>query len=85
MTDRFRTKEKRDGTVAAGIQGKAKDLHNDYKKMAKLDAKLNKHLSEFTGKTIKQIEKDVKLDFWMNPEEAMDYGLIDKVHYKRGE
>jgi ATP-dependent Clp protease protease subunit len=71
--------------LATGLQGKAKDVHNDYKKMAKLDKKLNKHLSEFTGKTVKQIEKDVKLDFWMNPEEAMDYGLIDKVHYKRGE
>jgi ATP-dependent Clp protease protease subunit len=71
--------------MAGGIQGKAKDLHNDYKKLAKLDNKLNKHLSEFTGQPLKKIEKDVKLDFWMNPEEAKEYGLIDKVHYKRGE
>lgn len=71
--------------MAGGIQGKAKDLHNDYKKLAKLDKKLNKHLSEFTGQPLKKIEKDVKLDFWMNPEEAKEYGIIDKVHYKRGE
>lgn len=71
--------------LAGGLQGKAKDLHNDYKKISKLESKLNIHLSEFTGQPLEQIEKDVKLDYWMDPEEAVDYGLIDKVHYHRGE
>lgn len=71
--------------MAAGIQGKAKDMRNDWKRLDKLDKKLNKYLSDMTGQPLKKIEKDVILDCWMSPEEAVEYGIIDKVHYKRGE
>lgn len=40
---------------------------------------LNRLLSENTGKTIRQIEKDTDRDYWMNAEEAVHYGLADSV------
>jgi ATP-dependent Clp protease protease subunit len=69
--------------MAAGIQGKAKDMRNRWEHLDKLDHKLNKYLSEYTGQPLKKVEKDVKLDFYMSAEEAVEYGIIDKVHYSR--
>lgn len=71
--------------LAGGLQGKAKDMRNEWSRVDKLDKKLNKHIAEYTGQSLKKIEKDVKLDFYLNPEEAVEYGIIDAVHYKRGE
>lgn len=71
--------------MAAGIQGKAKDMRNRWKTLDRLDKKLNQDLAKYTGQPLKKIEKDVKLDHYMTAEEAKEYGIIDKVHYKRGE
>lgn len=71
--------------MAGGLQGKAKDMRNRWKTLDRLDNKLNKDLAKYTGQSVKKVEKDVKLDFYMNAEEAKEYGIIDKVHYKRGE
>ena len=49
------------------------------------EAKLNKLLAEYTGQSLKKVEKDIRLDNWMTAEEAVEYGLIDKVHKSRGE
>jgi len=40
-------------------------------------------LSKHTGKSIKKIEKDIELDYFMGPEEAIEYGLIDKIIEQR--
>ncbi len=45
----------------------------------KTKAKLIRILSKHTGKSKKQILKDVELDYWMSAEEAKEYGLVDKV------
>ena len=44
---------------------------------------INKILSEKTGKSYEQIEKDTDRDFFMTAQEAVEYGLIDKVFVKR--
>lgn len=71
--------------MAAGFQGKAKDMRNTWKNLDKLDQKLNADLAKYTGQPLKKIEKDVKLDHFMSAEEAVEYGIIDAVHYKRGD
>ena len=47
--------------------------------------KLNKILSENTGKPIEQIEKDTDRDYWLTAEEAMNYGLVGKIITNRSE
>lgn len=71
--------------MSGGIVGKAKDIRNEYKTLDKLDKKINKYLASFTGKTVKRIEKDTKLDYHMSADEALEYGIIDEVLVKRGE
>ncbi len=47
--------------------------------MIRIKKSMNKLLSEFTGKTIKQISADVERDYFMSADEAKDYGLVDEV------
>ena len=45
--------------------------------------RLNKILAENTGKTPEEVKADSERDRWMGAEEAREYGLVDKVIYKR--
>ncbi|MEE0562981.1 MAG: ATP-dependent Clp protease proteolytic subunit [Oscillospiraceae bacterium] len=49
----------------------------------KIKQRMNKILSENTGKTPEQVKLDSERDNWMTAEEARDYGLVDKVIFKR--
>ena len=62
-----------------GIQGPASDIKimSDY--MQKSKQKLNRILSENTGRTMEEIEQDTDRDYFMSAEEALKYGLIDSV------
>ena len=62
-----------------GIQGQASDIKimSDY--MQKNKQRLNRILSENTGRTIEEIERDTDRDNFMSAEEALKYGLIDSV------
>jgi ATP-dependent Clp protease protease subunit len=62
-----------------GVEGQATDIAITAKHILKTKERLNKILSENTGKTLAEIEKDVDRDFFMNAEEAKKYGIIDKV------
>jgi len=62
-----------------GAQGQATDIEITAKQIVKLKAKLNKIMSENTGKSIVKIEKDADRDYYMSAEEAKKYGIIDKV------
>ncbi len=52
-------------------------IHADH--MVKTREKLNKLLSEKTGQSLEQIEKDTERDHYMTAEEALEYGLIDGI------
>ena len=67
-----------------GAQGQASDIEIQAKQIQKIKAKINKIISENTGKAIEQVEKDTDRDHYMSAEEALAYGLIDKVYIKRG-
>jgi ATP-dependent Clp protease protease subunit len=62
-----------------GVEGQATDIAITAKHILKTKERLNKILSENTGKTLTEIEKDVDRDFFMNAEEAKKYGIVDKV------
>lgn len=65
--------------ILGGARGQLSDLEINIKEMKRLSDVLNKILADATKKTIKQIEKDVNRDYYMSAEEALNYGLIDKV------
>lgn len=69
--------------MAAGFEGKAKDMDNQWQHLSKTHKKLNKMISEFTGQKLSRVEKDVKLDYYMSSDEALKYGIIDKILAKR--
>ncbi len=66
-----------------GAQGQASDIKIQADHILKIKDKLNKILSENTGKPIKQVEKDTDRDNYLSAEEALEYGLIDKIYYNR--
>lgn len=62
-----------------GVQGQASDIEIEAKEILKVREVLNNYLSEFTGQSIKQIEKDADRDKYFTAVEAKEYGLIDEV------
>ncbi|MBE6644553.1 MAG: ATP-dependent Clp endopeptidase proteolytic subunit ClpP [Ruminococcaceae bacterium] len=66
-----------------GMQGQASDIKIHADHILKIRDKLNKILSEQTGKPLKTIEKDTERDNFMSAAEAQSYGLIDKVITKK--
>ncbi len=66
-----------------GAQGQASDIKIQAEHILRTKAKLNKILSENTGKDIAIIEQDTDRDNYMSADEAKDYGLIDKVFTSR--
>ncbi len=68
-----------------GFQGQASDIAIHAKEIVRIKDILNNILSKHTGKNIKQIKRDTDRDFFMSSEEALKYGVIDKVFEKRGD
>ena len=66
-----------------GMQGQATDIKIHADRIIKIKEKLNKLLSEQTGKPLEVIEKDTERDNFMTAEEAQAYGLVDKVITKK--
>lgn len=68
-----------------GVQGQATDIEIHAREILKLKARLNELLAHHTGQSIKKIERDTERDNFMSAEEAVQYGLADKVLTRRGE
>lgn len=62
-----------------GARGQASDIEITARNIIKTRDRLNKILSDNTGKSIATIAKDVDRDYWMDAEEAKKYGIIDKI------
>ena len=66
--------------VSSFNMGKVGELKIDYEHTNTLNEQIIKLLAENTGKTVKQVRKDIQLkDRWFNAEEALKYGLGDKI------
>ncbi|MHC4884597.1 MAG: ATP-dependent Clp protease proteolytic subunit [Planctomycetota bacterium] len=65
-----------------GAQGTATDINIQAKEIGRLKSILNGILSKHTGKALKTVAKDTDRDFFLGPDEALKYGLVDQVlHY----
>ena len=65
--------------VAGGAQGVAADIEITARQILKIKERINKILARHTGQPLEKIVKDTDRDFYLTPEEAKKYGLIDKV------
>jgi ATP-dependent Clp protease, protease subunit len=65
--------------VMGGMEGQASDIKIRAERILRIKDRLNKILSETTGKDLKTIEKDTDRDYFLPANEALKYGLIDKV------
>lgn len=68
---------------SGGAQGQATEIEITAKQILKIRERLNKILADNTGKPIDVIAKDTERDNFMSADEALDYGLVDKILYKR--
>jgi len=68
-----------------GFQGQASDIEIHAREILSLRAKLNDMLARHTGQSIEAIEKDTDRDNFMSAEEAVRYGLVDKVLTSRND
>ena len=66
-----------------GRQGQATDIKIHADHILRIKDKMNRILAENTGKPLKTIEKDTERDNFMTAQEALEYGLIDKIYEKR--
>lgn len=64
---------------SGGSQGQATEIEIAAKHILKTKEKLNKILAENTGKDLEQVTADTERDNWLSAEEAVAYGLIDKI------
>ncbi|MBN2279272.1 MAG: ATP-dependent Clp endopeptidase proteolytic subunit ClpP [Candidatus Marinimicrobia bacterium] len=62
-----------------GIEGQAADIEIHAKEIISIRNRINELLSEMTGKTVDQINKDSDRNYFMNAQEALKYGLVDQI------
>jgi ATP-dependent Clp protease protease subunit len=68
---------------SGGAQGQATDIEIHAREILKTREQLNKIYAERTGQTLERIQADMERDFFLDPQEAKAYGLIDQVIDKR--
>lgn len=66
-----------------GAQGQATEIEIAANHILRTKQKLNSILTANTGKSIEEIAKDTERDNWLSAQEALEYGLVDKVYEKR--
>jgi ATP-dependent Clp protease protease subunit len=69
---------------SGGAQGQASDIEITAREILKTREQLNRIYADRTGQTYEKIAADMERDYYMSPEEAKTYGLIDQVIAKRG-
>ena len=64
---------------SGGIGGEATDMEIHAREVFKIRALMNEILAETTGQPLERVERDTERDFFMSPEEAREYGIIDEI------
>ncbi|MCL2527966.1 MAG: ATP-dependent Clp protease proteolytic subunit, partial [Defluviitaleaceae bacterium] len=68
---------------SGGARGMASDIQIQAEHILRMKRKLNEILSKQTGQSVSRIEADSDRDKWMSADEALSYGLIDKIITRR--
>jgi ATP-dependent Clp protease protease subunit len=64
---------------SSGTRGKVTDMEIDLKESLRIKQRLNEIMAQNTGQTVKRIQQDMERDYWMTANEAVKYGVVDKV------
>ncbi len=70
---------------SGGMGGPATDIGIQAREILKMRERLNKIFAEATGQPVERIDRDTDRDYWMGPEEAIDYGLLGRVVQTAGD
>ncbi|GAA4778551.1 ATP-dependent Clp endopeptidase proteolytic subunit ClpP [Novosphingobium ginsenosidimutans] len=68
---------------SGGARGMASDIEIQAREILRLRQRMNAHYAKYTGKTVEEIAKAVDRDTWLEAEEALEFGLVDKVFESR--
>ena len=68
---------------SGGSRGVAADIEIQAREILSMRQRMNELLAKHTGQGVDRIAEDTDRDYWMSPEEAAEYGLIDSVQYPR--
>ncbi|MCK5019854.1 MAG: ATP-dependent Clp protease proteolytic subunit [Candidatus Peribacteraceae bacterium] len=71
--------------ISSGAQGMATDLEISLKRVLRLKEMLNRKLAINTAQSYEKVCEDTERDYWMNAEEALKYGIVDKIMTSRRE
>jgi ATP-dependent Clp protease protease subunit len=66
-----------------GIQGQASDIEITAREILKIKDELYQIISDHSGQTTEKIRQDADRDYWMTAQEALDYGMVDKIYNKK--
>lgn len=66
-----------------GMQGQASDMEITVKEILKVKQELYQIISDHSGKSLEQVERDSDRDYWMTSAEAKEYGMIDEIFTKK--
>jgi len=69
--------------LSSGMDGKYHEMKNRFEHTQMLYDKMAKHYAKFTGQKLSKIKKDMKKDYYITAEEALEYGLVDAIQDKR--
>jgi len=64
---------------SGGAQGQASDIDIQAREILRLKQSMNQILAEATGQPLERVSKDTERDYFMGPEDALEYGIVDKV------
>lgn len=62
-----------------GCRGQATDINIEAKEIVRVRKRINNIISNTTGQPLEKVEKDTDINYWLNAEEAVDYGIVNKI------
>ncbi len=62
-----------------GLSGQATDIDIHAREILRVRANINQIMAKHTGQSLEKIERDVERDFWMNAQQAREYGMVDEI------
>ena len=67
---------------SGGASGQATDIDIQAREILRIRASMNEIMAKHTNQPIEKIERDMERDFWMNAQQAHEYGVLDEIIYK---
>ena len=64
---------------AGGMRGQASDIQIEAEQIIRMRDRVNRMIAEETGQSVEKIVKDTQRNFWMNAEEAVEYGIVSRI------